>query len=84
MSPPSDESFSSSPPSSPPSGEERLRQLVQARYPDGTDLQEHVLESAMKAGTVDRIVSGELVLPHPEDARRDLDRVRRQQQRQRE
>lgn len=82
MSQPSDESYSSSPASSPTSGEDRLRRLVEARYPEDPELQNHVLESARSAGTVDRVLSGELVLPHPEDARRDLERVRRQQQRQ--
>lgn len=59
--------------------EERLARQVFARYPDDPELQQHVLESAHRAGTVDRIVSGELSLPHPEDARRHLERIKRQE-----
>lgn len=79
----SQESFDSSLPRSNPSGEDRLGKLVEARYPDNPDLQQHVLDQARKAGTVDRIASGELSLPHPEDARRDLERVQRQEREQR-
>lgn len=82
MSKPSSHSSEPSSTHSTPTSEDLLHQLVQARYPDDPGLQEHVLESARKAGTVDRIVSGELSLPHPEDARRDLERVQRQQERQ--
>lgn len=78
----SQESFSSSAPSSNPSPEDRLARKVESRYPEDPDLQQHVLESARKAGTAERIVRGELVLPHPDDARRDMERVQREQQRQ--
>jgi hypothetical protein len=63
-----------------PTSEDRLARQVESRYPEDPDLQQHVLESARRAGTVDRIVSGELSLPHPHDARRDLERVQRQEQ----
>lgn len=66
-----------------PSPEDRLARQVESRYPEDPDLQQHVLESARRAGTVDRIVSGELSLPHPQDARRDLERVQRQEREQR-
>lgn len=66
-----------------PTPEDRLGMLVEARYPDDPDLQQHVLESARRAGTVERIVRGELALPHPEDAARDLERVQRQEREQR-
>lgn len=76
-------SYDSSPPPSKPSAEDRVARLVEARYPEDPDLQQHVLESARRAGTIGRIASGELSLPHTEDARRDLERVQRDQQRQR-
>jgi hypothetical protein len=75
----SQQSFDSSPQSSTPTPEDRLARQVESRYPEDPDLQQHVLESARRAGTVDRIVSGELSLPHPQDARRDLERVQRQE-----
>lgn len=75
-------SYEPSPAPSKPTPEDRLSKLVEARYPEEPELQDHVSESARRAGTVERIVRGELVLPHPDDARRDLERVQRQQQRQ--
>jgi hypothetical protein len=49
--------------------QQRLRSLIEQRYRH-PDLQKQVLDEVLKAGTADKIISGELTLPSEHDAAR--------------
>lgn len=57
----------------------KLQQMVEEAY-DDEDVRQHVLDSAAANATVDKIESGELVLPHPIDARRSMEEEQRRKQ----
>lgn len=46
---------------------DKLRQMIAARY-DNDGVRHAVYDDAVKHGTVEKIESGELSLPHPHDA----------------
>lgn len=45
-----------------------LDDMLAEKYPDNPDMQQRVKEDVIARGTEQRIVSGELRLPHPQDA----------------
>lgn len=61
--------------------ERTLDDMLTEKYPDNTDLQQRVREDVQARGTEKGIVSGELRLPHHQDAEAHFRRVDEAKQR---
>lgn len=54
-----------------------IEDMIRDKYHDD-NVAAHILSEVQKNGNGDKIVSGELVLPHPEDAKRHMEATKQQ------